>query len=79
MTAGVGGNRDRLVSESNKPPCDSALTGQPDNATLGQNKHAGWPQLIMPMAITKQITAGLTGANSLSRHIVIYIIIICHM
>lgn len=35
---GVGGNRDRLVFESNKPPCDSALTGRPDNATQGQNK-----------------------------------------
>lgn len=34
MTAeGVGVNRDSPVSKSNKPLCDTAVTGQPDNAT----------------------------------------------
>lgn len=34
-SGGVNGD-----SESNKPLCDAALTGRPDNATQGQNKSA---------------------------------------
>lgn len=33
MAEGVGVNRESPVSKSNKPPCDTAVTGQPDNAT----------------------------------------------
>lgn len=60
MTAeSVGVNRESPVSESNKPPCDTAVTGQPDNAT----QRAKQTRLvltgclfIMPLAITKQMT-----------------------
>lgn len=37
----VGVNWDRLVSGSNKPPCDSTLTGGPDNATDGRQNKSG--------------------------------------
>lgn len=60
---GVGVNRDSQASESNKPPCDTAVTGQPDNATQRAKQiglaHTGCLLLIMPLAITKQMTTGL--------------------
>lgn len=34
----VGVNRDRIMFEFNKPPRDSDLTGQSDNATQGKKK-----------------------------------------
>lgn len=68
MTAeGVGVNHDSPVPESNKPPRDTAVTGQPDNATQRAKQigltHTRRPLLIMPLAITKQMTAGPTGTT----------------
>ena len=67
MTAeGVGVNRDRPVSKSNKARCDTAVTGQPDNATQRAKQtrltHTGCLLLIMPWAITKQMTTGATDS-----------------
>lgn len=63
MAEGVGVNLDSPVSKSNKPPCDTAVTGQLDNATQ-MAKQIGLtqtvcPLLIMQLAITKQMTTGL--------------------
>lgn len=81
---GVGVNHDSPVPKSNKPPCDTAVTGQPDNATQRAKQigltHTGCLLLITPLAITKQMTVGPTGASDpLSWHIVIYIIVIYHV
>lgn len=83
MTAeGVGVDRDSLVSKSNKPACDTAVTGQPDNATHRAKQigltHTGCLLLIMLLAITKQMTTSLQVQPIHSWHIVIYIIIIYH-
>lgn len=79
MTAeGVGVNCDSPVSESNKPPCDTAVTGQPDNATQ-RAKQIGLTHRV-PIAHHKTNGHRPTGAtDSLSWHIVIYIIIIYHV
>lgn len=66
-------------SESNKPLCDAALTGRPDNATQGQNKSALLTQtgyyLLCPQ-LSQNSNCGAT--DSLSQHTVIYISVIYH-
>lgn len=64
MTAeGVGVNHGSLVSKSNKPPCDTAVTGHPDNAAQRAEQiwltRTGCLLLIMHLAITKQMTTDL--------------------
>ncbi len=80
---GVGVNCDSPVSESNKPPCDTAVTGQPDNATQ-RAKQIGLSHRVpiahYALGNHKTNDHRHTGAtDSLSWHIVIYIIIIYHV